>query len=185
MADWIQYAGAIVIGAILYAIGYEVTKAIIGHIREKNITVRKKEKINLSGTWYAVWQTTVEGRENINTELLQIKQKGDKITMENVEKSPENKLGGYLWRGEFKIYDNEHIVGYYLPRESNVISKGTIYFSLNRGGNFMVGKWVGCNFDYEFTWGFGVIAKEKDFALTKITQLLKSKTGLKNEKEVS
>jgi len=183
MLDWIKYAGAIVIGAILYAIGYEVTKAIIDRIRAKNITVRKKEKIDLSGTWYGVWQTTVEGKENINTEVLQIKQKGDKIDIENIGKSPENKLGGYLWRAKCKLYDNEHVLGSYLPREPNVISKGTIYFSLNRVGNFMVGKWVGCNYDYEFTWGYGVIAKDKDFALKEMQKLLKIKTGLSNKKE--
>lgn len=180
MAQWIQYAVVIVIGAILYAIGYEITKAVIDAIREKRITVSKKERIDLSGTWYAVWQTTVEGKENINTELLQIKQKGNKVTMENIEKSPENKLGGYLWRGECKLYDNEHLLGHYLPRGSNVISKGSMYFSLNRVGNSMVGKWVGCNYDYEFTWGYGVIAKDKDFALKRMEELLKIKTGLTN-----
>lgn len=182
MTEWIQYAAAIVIGAVLYAIGYEITKAIINYIREKKITVRKKEKIDLSGKWYAVWQTTVEGKENINTELLQIKRKGGKITIENIEKSPENKLGGYLWRGGCKLYDNEHLLGYYISREPNVISKGTMYFMLNRIGNFMVGKWVGCNYDYEFTWGYGVIAKEKNFALEKMEKLLKIKTGLSNQK---
>ena len=46
----------------------------------------------------------------------------------------------------------------------------------------MVGKWVGCNYDYEFTWGYGVIAKEKDFALEKMQKLLKLKIGLSNKK---
>jgi hypothetical protein len=44
----------------------------------------------------------------------------------------------------------------------------------------MVGKWVGCNYDYELTWGYGVIAKEKDFALKRMDRLLKVKTGLTN-----
>jgi hypothetical protein len=38
----------------------------------------------------------------------------------------------------------------------------------------MVGKWVGCNYDYDFTWGFGVIAKDKQFALDKMDKLLKT-----------
>lgn len=38
------------------------------------------------------------------------------------------KLGGYLWRGEVKIYDNEHIIGHYFPKEENIISKGSMYF---------------------------------------------------------
>jgi len=66
-----------------------------------------------------------------------------------------------------------------------VISKGTIYFILNRRGNFMVGKWVGCNYDYGFTWGYGVIAKEKDFAYEKLQELLKPKKGLSNNKGVN
>ena len=77
---------------------------------------------------------------------------------------------------------NKHILGYYLPREPNVISKGVMYFLLNRVGNFMVGKWVGCNYDYEFTWGYGVIAKDKEFALEKMQKLLKLKTDLSNKK---
>ena len=85
MIDW-QNIIWILIGAVLYAIGYKITEIIIDEIKEKKIRVRKKEKIDLSGTWYAVWQTTVEGKENINSEVLQIKQKGDKIIMENIEK---------------------------------------------------------------------------------------------------
>jgi len=181
MTEWLRYAILVILGAILYAIGYESTKSIIDNIKAKIIAVREKEKIDLSGTWYAVWQTTVEGKENINTEVLQIKQKGNKITMDNVVKSPENKLGGYLWQGECILYDNEHLLGYYLPREPNVISKGTMYFLLNRVGNFMAGKWVGCNYDYEFTWGYGAIAKDKDFALKKMQELLNLKKGLCNK----
>lgn len=182
MNELVRNVAWIVLGAILYAIGYEGTKAIIDTIRERKIRVRKKEKIDLSGdNWYAVWQTTVEGEENINTELVRINQKRDKIVMENVEKSPGNKLGGYLWRGECKLYDNEHIVGHYVPREPNVISKGSMYFLLNRGGNFMVGKWVGCNYDYGFTWGYGVIDKDRDHALQRMEKLLELKRGLSNE----
>ena len=186
MAEWLKYAIAILIGASLYAIGYEITKSVIDTIREKRVTVKKKEKIDLSGRWYTAWQTSREEKEKFNTQLLEIKQRGDKITMENIEKSPEDKLGGYLWRGECKLYDNQHLLGHYLPREPNVISKGTIYFLLNRRCNFMVGKWVGCNYDYGFTWGYGVIAKEKDFAHEKMQELLKSqKNDLSNNKGIN
>jgi hypothetical protein len=174
MLDWLGYGVILLAGAVLYAIGYEVTKGIIEDIRAKGASGLREKGTNLSGTWYAVWQTTVEGKENVNIEVLEIKQKGRKITMENVQKSPENTLGGYLWRGECKIFDNEHILGHYLPREANVSSKGTIYFLLNRSGNFMTGKWVGCNYDYGFTWGFGVIAKDRDFALDTLRGLLES-----------
>ena len=172
---WLWLVITTVAGAVLYAIGYEITKAIIENIRERRISVIKREKINLSGNWYAVWQTTANGLENINAELLSIKHKRNRIVMENLEKSSNNKLGGYLWRGECKFYDNEHILGYYLPNEPNVISKGVFYFLLNRNGNYMTGKWVGCNIDYEFTYGYGVIARDKDFALDRLNKLIKSK----------
>ena len=55
-----------------------------------------------------------------------------------------------------------------------------MYFLLNRVGNFMTGKWVGCNYDYDFTLGFGVIAKDKDFAVDKIQKLLNIKMGMNN-----
>ncbi len=167
----LSYAIAIIGGAILYAIGYKTVEAIFEHFKERGLPFGQSDKVNLSGTWYAAWQTEVEGREIINTEVLRIKQRGRKITIENLEKSPENKIGGYLWKGEARIYDNEHILGIYLATEPNVISKGTIYFLLNRVGHSMVGRWVGCNYDSDFIWGFGVIAKEKDVALRKIEAL--------------
>jgi hypothetical protein len=185
MTEWLKYAIGIIIGAVLYAIGYEITKSVIDTIREKRIAVKKKEKINLSGRWYSAWQSSREEKEKINTQLLEIKQRGNKVTMENIEKSPEDKLGGYLWHGECKLYDNQYLLGYYLPREPNVISKGTIYFLLNRSCNYMVGKWVGCNYDYGFTWGYGVIAEKKDFAYEKLQELLKPKKGLSNNKGVN
>lgn len=177
----LSYMGAVVGGAVLYAIGYKSVEMIFEYLKQRGSLLPSKEKINLSGTWYAVWQTTAEGKENINTEVLRIKQKRNKITMENLEKSAENKLGGYLWRAETTLYDNEHIIGHYLPSERNIVSKGTLYFLLNRVGNFMVGKWVGCNYGHNFTWGFGVIAKDKDFALKKMVTLLSIKEGFKNQ----
>lgn len=45
----------------------------------------------------------------------------------------------------------------------------------------MVGKWAGCNYDYDLTWGFGVIAKEKAFARNEMQKLLTVSKGLNNE----
>lgn len=173
--EW-GYAIAVLIGAILYAVGYESVKLLFDYIREHG-AISKKDKVNLSGEWHTIWQTSAEGKEVINSEVLTIKQKGHHIVLENIVKSPENTLGGYLWRGEADIYDNRYVIGDYLPREKNIISKGSLYFVLNRVGQFMLGKWVGCNYDYEFTWGFGVIAKEKNVAQEEMNKLLNIKKG--------
>ena len=164
----------LVLGAILYAIGSEIGKTAFNYVKKYGLRVRRKDEIDLSGIWHAVWQTTSKGKEVLSSEVLKVKQRGEKIIMENLERSQEHKPGGYLWHGEAKIFDNEHIVGSYRAREKNVISKGSFYFLLGHLGDIMKGKWSGCNFDYDFTWGFGVIAKEKDTALKEIHKLLKT-----------
>ncbi len=177
---WMQVLGYLAPalgGAMLYAIGYESAKSLFDYLKDHGFGVWKK-KPNLSGkNWYAAWSTTVEGESNINTETIEIKHRGDKLRIKNLEKSEQNKLGGYLWRAELRIFDNEHIIGTYMPIEQNVISKGSLYFLLNHSGDFLVGKWVGCNYDHEFTWGFGVIARDKEFAIRKLTKLLSRLNG--------
>lgn len=164
----------LILGAIFYAIFSEIGKTAFEHVKKYGLHFKRNDDIDLSGTWHAVWQTTSKGKEVLSVEILKIRQKGKKIIMENVKRSSEHKPGGYLWRGEAKIFDNQHIVGSYHAREKNVISKGSIYFLLSHLGDIMSGKWSGCNFDYDFTWGFGVIAKEKDAALQEIHRLMKT-----------
>jgi hypothetical protein len=171
LMNYLLYGLAIVAGAILYAIGYESAKSFIEYVRDHGLDLGRERRVNLTGTWYAAWQTTAKGKEVLNTELLRIKQRRHKIIIENLEISPENKLGGYLWKGEASLYNNQYLIGRYLPVDPNVISKGSLFFRLDRVRKYLQGKWVGCNVDHELTWGFGVIAKEKNDALSKLKEL--------------
>jgi hypothetical protein len=45
---------------------------------------------------------------------------------------------------------------------------------MNHNGAFLIGKWVGCNYDSQFIWGWGVIAKDLDVALAKLDALVAS-----------
>lgn len=38
-------------------------------------------------------------------------------------------------------------MGSYVAREPSVRSKGTLYYSLYASGTYMVGRWVGVNYD--------------------------------------
>jgi len=178
--DWIAYVVAIVIGAMLYAVGYETVRAFIEHVREHGLSFGTRDRVDLSGKWHAVWQTTSKREEVLSTELLTIKQKGRRIVMENLERSAEHKPGGYLWLGEATIFENRHIVGTYVSRERNVTAKGSFYFTLDRLGSFMIGKWVGCNIDYDLTWGFGAIATDKAVAMEQINKLIKNNAPIVN-----
>ena len=127
---------------------------------------------DLGGTWYSCWQTSVEHRENINTEELELQQQGKKITIKNLERSPQNSLGGYLWTGELLLYESRILVGSYRSREANKVCTGTLYFLLNRNTTFMNGRWVGCNYDSDFISGYGVLARDLKTAKRKLRELL-------------
>jgi hypothetical protein len=132
----------------------------------------RHRRVDLSGQWYAIWQTTAEGLPNINSELVTLTQHGASLVLENVARSPENPLGGYLWRGEADLVDNQYLIGAYAATERRVSSKGTLFFIVSRSGTYLVGKWVGCNLDSNFSWGFGVLAQDKEAGLEKLRILL-------------
>jgi len=169
-----------ILGALTYAIGYEFIKPFVVNISEKLTNkIFKKRGINLSGKWYATWQTTIDNTLNINTELVMITQKGIKMIIENENISPQNKIGGYYWLAKCTIYDNNHILGYYLARDTNITSKGTIYFVLSPSGESLKGIWAGCNYDADFNWGYGVIAKDYEFSIRELDRLIKNDIHLK------
>lgn len=129
--------------------------------------------MDLSGQWHAIWQTTVEGQPNINTEMVTITQSGTELVLQNEAKSLENPLGGYLWRSDAALVDNQYVLGSYAATEPRVSSRGTLYFVVNRSGTYLIGKWVGCNLDSNFTWGFGVLAQDKSTGMKKLRTLLR------------
>ena len=94
-------------------------------------------------TWYALWETTAEGRLSIDSEAVTVQQQGLNLRIENQSRAPENPLGSYLWRAHCRVYDNRHILGIYVPREANVRSKGVVYLTLHTSGTFMLGRWLG------------------------------------------
>lgn len=178
MEDYIKYALGTIAAAALFALGYKSVEMSIGFMNRK-IAERKKLRTGVrfveTDTWYAAWQTTVEGAPNINTELLRISQNTkNKVSLENVNISPENPKGGYLWKGTGVLHENERLIGEYVGSDPTVISKGCFYFTLNPSGTFMIGKWVGCNYDCNFTWGFGVIAKNRDLAIVELKKLIEN-----------
>lgn len=152
------------------SISQEDLKATI--ILKENYIRVTKGRLNRTGhNWEAAVEYFID---NLTTGAKFWTHKHRTKAMDPRALSPEHKPGGYLWRGEATISDNQHIIGSYRSREKNVIAKGSFYFLLGHLGDIMRGKWSGCNFDYDFTWGFGVIAKDKNVALDEINKLLKT-----------
>ncbi|MGH8532146.1 MAG: helix-turn-helix domain-containing protein [Gammaproteobacteria bacterium] len=125
---------------------------------------RSQGGIDLSGTWHAVWETTAGDELTINTEVLRVTQFSTRVTIENEQVSPENPIGGYLWRADCTVHDNTFLMGTYAALDPNYRQRGVLFYTVHRSGQFMAGRWVGCNYDVDLYDGLAVLAREPEVA---------------------
>ncbi|MFC4109567.1 helix-turn-helix transcriptional regulator [Micromonospora zhanjiangensis] len=129
-------------------------------------------RIDLSGDWWACWQTWNKGREILNPHQVRMRQKGDAVEVLAVTRGTQRfEDGGYLWRGELRLWDNEILMGWYVADEAAVRSKGTLYFVLHQHGQRMSGRWVGLSYDGPIVTGWGAVAKTEEEALSMVDTL--------------
>ncbi len=128
-------------------------------------------KVNLSGDWWASWQTFKDTEEVITAQEVQFRQQGDLISVQTSTRGIAVEDGGYHWRGELRIWDNEILMGWYAADDGSVRSKGTMYFVLHPHGLRMDGRWVGMSHDGKIITGYGGIARSEDEARAAITRL--------------
>ena len=120
------------------------------------------DRVKLEGTWWTAWQTFNDGDEVIATQPVGLTQHGSTIQIEALERSSENERGGYLWRGELRLWDGQILMGYYAAADGNVRSKGTMYFVLHAQGEYAHGRWVGLSYDGPVVSGYAALAKTQD-----------------------
>src|SRR3954462_6969941 len=120
------------------------------------------DRVKLDGTWWAAWQTFSEGEQVIATQPVGLNQHGSTIQIEALERSSENERGGYLWRGELRLWDGQILMGYYAAADGNVRSKGTMYFVLHPQGEYARGRWVGLSYDGPIVSGYAALAKTRE-----------------------
>ena len=84
--------------------------------------------------------------------------------------------GGYLWRGELRLWDNEILMGWYAATDGAVRSKGTMYFVLHPHGLPLLGRWVGLSYDGKIVTGWAAIATAED-ELPDLVESLKETGG--------
>lgn len=118
---------------------------------------RRSNDVDLSGTWHAMWLTTVNGEENRNREVIDVRKRWNgSWQFSNETISGDNPKGGYLWVARLELFDNRHLLGYYCARERNILAKGTLCLELQPNGREIVGVWDGLNFDT--MWATGLVA---------------------------
>lgn len=128
-------------------------------------------KVNLSGDWWTSWQSFKDSQEVIAVQPVQLRQQGDLISLQTIARGRPVEDGGYHWRGELRVWDNEVLMGWYAADDGSIRSKGTLYFVLHPHGQRLEGRWVGVSHDGKIVTGFGGMARTEDEARDTITKL--------------
>jgi len=118
--------------------------------------------IDLSGDWWTGWQTFRDGKEFIAVQPAHITQDDDHLQIAAKRRGLSDEDGGYLWRGELRLWDNELLMGWYAATDGAVRSKGTMYFILHPHGGRATGRWVGMSYDDAIVTGWAAMAREED-----------------------
>jgi transcriptional regulator with XRE-family HTH domain len=129
------------------------------------------ERVALEGAWWAAWQTFNEGEEILATQPVGITQHGSTIQIDALERSEENPRGGYLWRGELRLWDGQVLMGWYAANDGNVRSKGTMFFMLHPQGEYAEGRWVGLSYDGPIVSGHAALAHSREEVQAVMTRL--------------
>lgn len=128
-------------------------------------------RIDLSGNWWASWQTTKDFEEVITAQEIEIRQQGDHLKVETTTRGISVEDGGYHWKGELRLWGNEVLIGWYAAADGAVRSKGSFYFSVHPHGIHMTGRWVGMSYDGKIRTGWGAIGRSEDDVRGLIEQL--------------
>jgi transcriptional regulator with XRE-family HTH domain len=127
--------------------------------------------IDLAGDWWAAWQTFREGEEYTSCQEVRIDQEDDLLQVAATSRGLSVEDGGYLWRGELRLWDNELLMGWYAATDGAVRSKGTMYFTIHAHGIHLLGRWVGMSYDGKIVTGWAAMAHDGDQAVQLIERL--------------
>jgi transcriptional regulator with XRE-family HTH domain len=133
--------------------------------------------LDLSGDWWAAWQTYRDGEEYTSCQEVRFDQDDDLIQVEATTRGLDVEDGGYLWRGELRLWDNELLMGWYAANDGAVRSKGTMYFVIHAHGIHLLGRWVGLSYDGKIVTGWAAMAHDPDTAKS-LTDALKESNGV-------
>lgn len=134
----------------------------------------QSHRVNLSGRWWASWQTSRTGAEKIATQEVEIKQEGNTLHIATVTRGLNVDEGGYHWSGELRLWDNEILMGWYAANDGSIRSKGTMYFVVHPHGLNMSGRWVGLGYDDQIMTGYSSMAHSREESEETMTRLISS-----------
>lgn len=126
------------------------------------------QRVGLNGDWWASWEVVRDGIPGQRVQPVTLRQRGDLVQIAAQERGANLEDGGYLWRGEFRLWDNEILMGWYTANDESVRSKGTMFFHLHPHGRTALGRWVGLSYDGPVITGWASLAKTAEDAQTAV-----------------
>jgi hypothetical protein len=124
-----------------------------------------------AGGRHSAWQTTKDGSEVHTSQTIEIRQRGADLDIAAVERGISTDEGGYLWRAQPRLWDNEISWGWYAADDQAVRSKGTLYLVVHPHGHQMRGRWAGLSYDGPVQSGPAAIARTEDAASALLNEL--------------
>lgn len=135
------------------------------------------QRVSLSGEWFAGWQSFKDGIEDIRVQTVRMRQHGEFIQIEALTRGRPIEQGGYLWRGELRLWDNEILMGYYVAAEGAIRSKGTFYYVMHPHGVHIAGRWVGLSYDGKIITGWSSMGHSEDVVRKVLDELKETGKG--------
>jgi transcriptional regulator with XRE-family HTH domain len=123
--------------------------------------------LDLSGTWFAAWDTTRKGEPVVDRHTITARHRGSEFTFAAD--------GDYLWSGDLRIVDGS-LMGTYLSTEADRMYRGSLYFAVSDDRSAAIGRWSGLWADGLVGGGWGVLARDEDRAPA-LLEALKSHEG--------
>ena len=130
-----------------------------------------EQRLQITGDWWAGWQTWKDGAPVHTSQPVQIRQRGTDLDIVALERGISTEEGGYLWRGQLRLWDNEILMGWYAADDQAVRSKGTLYLVIHPHGHQMRGSWVGLSYDGPIVSGWSAFARTEQEAQTLLQAL--------------
>ncbi|WP_197681751.1 helix-turn-helix transcriptional regulator [Actinopolymorpha singaporensis] len=127
-------------------------------------------RVNLTGDWWASWQTPKDHQQHVTAQEIRIDQQAELIHVVTTTHGSSAE-GGYMWSGELRLWDNEILMGWYTAADGSVHSKGTVYIVLHTHGDSARGRWVGLSDHGQIMTGWVGLGKSEDDARGIIDQL--------------
>lgn len=131
------------------------------------------DELDLSGQWWAAWQTFKDVVPRVDTHTVEVHQRGERLSLD-AERALPVEEGSYRWRGELRLWDNETLMGWYRSTDAAVRSKGTMYLALHPQGTHAWGRWVGLSYDGLVVTGWAGVARNEDQVRNVVEKLIET-----------